>query len=253
MVDARRPARPRYERCYGGRVSGAESERYWDERARENALYFVDTQVDYDDPDTDAFWRRGDEVVDLMLDMVELSLRSDDSVVDIGCGVGRITRALAHRVGHVYGLDVSSEMLKLAREHNSDLENVEWRHGDGQGLGVLGDDSVDGCFSHVVFQHIPDPAITLNYIREMGRVLRPGGWTLFQVSTDPELHRPRMGFRPRLRAIVRPARAARSDRSWWGSAVDVGALRAATEQGGLEIERLLDEGTQFTTVLARRP
>ena len=50
--------------------------------------------------------------------------------------------------------------------------------------------SVDGCFSHVVFQHIPDPPITLNYVREMGRVLRPGGWALFQVSNDPTIHQP---------------------------------------------------------------
>jgi SAM-dependent methyltransferase len=229
-----------------------ESERYWDERARENALYFVDNEVDYDDPDTDAFWRRGEEVVDRMLDMVDLSPSPNDSVLDIGCGIGRLTRALATRTKRVYGLDVSGEMLRLAREHNADLSNVEWLHGDGQGLGVVDDSSVDGCFSHVVFQHIPDPRITLNYVREMGRVLRPDGWALFQVSTNPELHRARAGLRPRIKGLLGTDRPAEEDRSWWGSAVEVGALRSAAEQGGLEIERLLDEGAQFTTVLARR-
>jgi SAM-dependent methyltransferase len=249
-------------------VSGAESERYWDERARENALYFVDNEVDYDDPDTDAFWRRGQDVVDRMLDVVELSPGPDDLVLDIGCGVGRLTRVLAARTKRVYGLDVSGEMLRLAREHNADLANVEWLHGDGQGLGVVDDASVDGCFSHVVFQHIPDPAITLNYVREMGRVLRPGGWAVFQVSTNRELHREpepyrvRTGLRIRIKGLLGrhpPADEERShevrsheERSWWGSAVEVGALRAAAEEGGLEIERLLGERTQFTTVLARR-
>lgn len=232
-----------------------ESKRYWDERARENALYFVDTEIGYDDPDTEAFWRRGDEVVERLLGMVDLSLDGDEIVLDIGCGVGRLTRALAARVKRVYGLDVSSEMLRLARLHNPGLADVEWLQGDGRGLGVVGDASVDGCFSHVVFQHIPDPAITLGYVREMGRVLRSGGWALFQVSTDPEVHRPPPppGLRARVKRLVGARRpSGEDDRAWWGSAVEVPALRSAAEQGGLEIERLLYPGSQYTTVLARR-
>ena len=233
------------------RVPTADSERYWDERARENALYFVDTGVGYDDPDPEAFWRRGEEVVERMLAMVGISLGADEAVADIGCGVGRLTRALAARAGRVYGIDVSREMLARAERHNSDLANVEWLHGDGAGLGVLADGSVDGCFSHVVFQHIPDPEVTLNYVREMGRVLRPGGWALFQVSTDPEVHRKPEGdgVGARAKALLRRKEP---DRAWWGSAVDVDALRAAVRDGGLEIEQILDEGSQYTTVYARR-
>jgi SAM-dependent methyltransferase len=228
-------------------VSGTDSERYWDERARENALYYVDNEIGYDDPDTEAFWRRGEEVVELMLDLVGLEVRPDEAVLDIGCGVGRLTRALAHRAARVYGLDVSREMLTLAQRHNAVLSNVEWVHGDGAGLAGVADASVDGCFSHVVFQHIPDPATTLDYVREMGRVLRPGGWALFQVSTDPSVHRaPKPGLRQRL------FRRQDSDAAWWGSAVEVAALREAADQGGLDVEQLHDEGSQYTTVLARR-
>jgi SAM-dependent methyltransferase len=228
-------------------MSGAESERYWDERARENALFYVDNEADYDNPDVDAFWRRGDEVLDRLVAMTGHRVGPDDEVLDIGCGIGRMTRALAVRVGHVHALDVSSEMLRLARERNADLANVTWHHGDGTTLRVLADASVDGCFSHVVFQHLPDARMTLGYVREMGRVLRPGGWALFQVSTDPRIHRPPR--RERLRALLR---GRNEDRAWWGSPVDPDALRAAAADGGLEIEQLLDAGTQFTTVLARR-
>jgi len=102
--------------CYGAArerggaralVSGVESERYWDARARENALFFVDTEVDYDDPDTEAFWRRGEEVVARMLEIAGLSIEPHEAVLDIGCGVGRLTRALASRAHRVCGLDVS--------------------------------------------------------------------------------------------------------------------------------------------------
>jgi SAM-dependent methyltransferase len=233
-------------------VAEVDSERYWDERARENALYFVDNEIGYDDPDTDAFWRHGDEVVDRMAEMVGLSISPDDTVLDIGCGVGRLTRALARCTIRVYGIDVSSEMLALARQHNAELTNVDWLHGDGRGLAGVDDESVDGCFSHVVFQHIPDPEITLNYVREMGRVLRPGGWALFQVSTDPSVHRPRGGVRTRLKGLLGASPGKDPDRAWWGSAVGVEALREAARDGGLEIEQLLEPGSQYTTVLARR-
>lgn len=226
----------------GSRVS----ERYWDERARENALFYVDNRVDYADPDEEAFWRGGDEALTRMLAAVGLAVAPTDVVADIGCGVGRLTRALAERAATVYGIDVSSEMLALARRHNAHLPNVEWRHGDGETLAVLGDASVDGCFSHVVFQHLPRAEMTLGYVREMGRVLRPGGWALFQVSMDPSVHR-----RPR-RERLKDRLRGRDESAWSGSWVEEGALRAAAAAGGLTIERLLDPGTQYATVLARR-
>ena len=236
---------------YGPPVPEVDSERYWDEKARENALFYVDNRVDYDNPDNEAFWAGGDEVLDRMLDLVGHSIGANDEVADIGCGVGRLSRAMARRARRVYGIDVSREMLARARAHNEDVENVEWLHGDGHSLRVLGDASVDGCLSHVVFQHIPDPEITLEYVRDMGRVLRPGGWALFQVSTDPSVHRRRIGLADRLKQVAGRG-GDYDDRAWWGSAVKPRALREALADGGLAIEKLDGEGTQFTTVLARR-
>lgn len=238
--------------CYRPRMLGRDMQRFWDDRARENALYFVDNNLDYDQPDRGAFWSRGEGVLDQMLDTVGLTIASSAEVLDIGCGVGRLTAALARRSRLVYGLDVSSEMLALARSYNAELPNVEWLQGDGHGLDNLADGSVDGCFSHVVFQHVPEPEITLGYVREIGRVLRPGGWALFQVSTDPRVHRPQQERRTRLRGLLRADRRYRQERAWWGSAVEVPALRAAATEGGLVIERLVGEGSQYTTVLARR-
>ncbi|MDQ6835580.1 MAG: methyltransferase domain-containing protein [Actinomycetota bacterium] len=232
-------------------MASVRSERFWDERARENALFYVDTRLEYDNPDEDEFWRSGEEVVDSLLDAVGLTIGPAETVVDIGCGVGRISRALAARASHVYGVDVSSEMLARARRYNDASLAIEWLHGDGESLEVLPAASVDGCFSFVVFQHIPDPAVTLRYVREMGRVLRPGGWALFQVSTDPSVHRGQRSIRERAKALVhRDARF--SDRAWRGSYVEIKALERAADQGQLEVERLLDVGSQYTTVYLRR-
>jgi SAM-dependent methyltransferase len=234
------------------RVTATDSERYWDERARENALYFVDNEIGYDDPDTDAFWRRGEQVVERMLGMAGVVVGPDETVLDIGCGVGRLTRTLAARAGRVYGLDVSREMLELAKQHNPRLDNVEWLHGDGKGLGPVSAASVDGCFSHVVFQHLPAPELTLGYVREMGRVLRPGGWTAFGLSTDPAVHRPRRRAGWRLAALLGRGPRGQEHPAWLGSAVPLDRLERCAEEAGLDLERVLHPGAQFTLVRGRR-
>jgi SAM-dependent methyltransferase len=236
-------------------ADGERMQSFWDERARENALYFVDNTIDYRHPDADRFWTEGERTVDRLLGSLGAEVRPDDEVVEVGCGVGRLTRTLAARARSVRAIDVSAEMLAQARELNPQLDNVEWIHGDGRSLAGIEDSSADICFSHVVFQHIPDPAITLGYIREMGRTLRPGGWAAFQISNDPTIHRPQTGIgrlRRRAAALVRRAPRGQDNPAWLGSAVDLDDMRAAAERAGLQFERVEGAGTQFCLVLLRR-
>ena len=228
---------------------------FWDRRARENALYFVDNRVDYARPDSDSFWAEGERDLDHMLASLGVSVNQGDTVLDLGCGVGRLTRVLAARAAEVWALDVSSEMLDRARELNGHLDNVRWTVGDGRSLAPLEDRSVDACVSLVVFQHIPDPDVTLGYVAEMGRVLRPGGWAAFQVSTDPSVHRRRTG--PRAwwqRALARAGRApaGQDDPRWRGAPVPLLAVEAAASEAGMTVERVENPGHQFCLVLARR-
>jgi SAM-dependent methyltransferase len=228
-------------------------QRFWDERARENALYFVDNRLDYADPDAERFWAQGERDLEHMFELLEIEVRPGDVVADIGCGVGRLTRALSSRAGTVIGVDVSEEMLAQAREQNAHLTNVRWVHGDGTSLAPLEDAAVDACISLVVFQHIPDPRVTLGYVREMGRVLRPGGWAAFQVSTDPSVHRPRR--RPpgeRMRTLLGRAPRGQNDPRWRGSTIDLDALGRAAADGGMRVERVENPGQQFCIVLTRR-
>jgi SAM-dependent methyltransferase len=227
---------------------------FWDERAREDAYFFVDDRRTFGDPDLARFWADGERDLNQLLTVLGVSVRPDDAVLDIGCGVGRLTRVLAGRAAKVYGLDVSGEMLARARRHHSDLENVEWIEGDGLSLAPLGDASVDACVSHVVFQHIPEPETTMGYVREMGRVLTPRGWAAFQVSTDPQIHRrrPVSAALHRLAAPLRPTPHGQDDPAWIGSSVSMPELRRVARESGLGLERVVGEGTQFCAVLARR-
>src|SRR3954452_16071345 len=138
---------------------------FWNSRARENPFYFVYNRLDYRKPDLDRFWASGREALDEQLGVLGARIGSGDDIVEIGCGVGRITRVLAERGSTVRALDVSPEMLEAAKELNPGLENVFWVLGDGRSLAGIESSSADVCESHVVFQHIPDPEITYGYVR----------------------------------------------------------------------------------------
>jgi SAM-dependent methyltransferase len=224
-------------------TSGDSMARFWDARAREDAFFFVDNEQAYRAADLERFWAEGERQLDHVLGVVDTEVHATDTVVDIGCGVGRLTRVLSARAAHVHALDVSAEMLARARTLNAHLDNVTWHHGDGTTLQPIPDAVAEGVVSHVVFQHIPDPQVTYGYVREMGRVLRPGGWAVFQVSNDPRIHAGQ--FRPpsRLKVLLRRAPRGQRDPAWLGSAVDLDDLRDAAQASGQTIERVVGEGT----------
>lgn len=228
-------------------------EQFWDARAREDPFYFVDSRLRYDDPDEQSFWAGGEQALRALFDGLQVELPPGLVVLDIGCGLGRLTRPLARGARRVIALDVSGEMLTRAQQLNAELDNVEWVHGDGHSLRPIADSSVDACISHVVFRHIPDPAITLGYIREMGRVLKPGGFAAFELSNDPEAHRPRRpAVRSRVATLLGRAPRGQDQAAWLGSHVELDAIRTAAEETGMLLERTVGESTEFCGVLLRR-
>jgi SAM-dependent methyltransferase len=70
-----------------------------------------------------------------------------------------------------------ANLLKAQLGHT----NVEFYCNNGHDIRFVPTKSCDLGFSYVVFQHIPDKNIVLGYIRELARVVRPGGHVLFQV------------------------------------------------------------------------
>lgn len=227
---------------------------FWDRRAEDDAFFFVDDRLTYGDPDLERFWAGGEKDLDTLLGCVDASLAASDRVVEIGCGVGRLTRVIASRCESVEALDVSERMLALAQEHNPEATNVRWVLGDGTSLHGVASGSADAVISHVVFQHIPDPAVTLGYVREIGRVLRPGGWAAFQVSNDPKVHRISRGerVRARLLALVGREGSTHTHPNWLGSHVELPDLESAAADGSMRIERVFGEGTLFCVVRTRR-
>ncbi|HEX3691399.1 MAG TPA: methyltransferase domain-containing protein [Solirubrobacteraceae bacterium] len=234
----------------GLHADGEGMRRFWNDRAREDAFYFVDTRQPYKAADPARFWD-AEALVDHVLDGLGVRLAAGDAVVEIGCGLGRITRVLAARARSVVALDVSDEMLARARAHNPDLDNVEWVLGDGRSLAPVPDGSVDACVSLVVLQHVPDPQVTLDYVRDLGRALRPGGWAALQVSDDPVIHRARQPVAQRLLAAMGRAPGGQRHPAWLGSRADLDAIEATARESGLEVERVWGRGSQYCQLLLR--
>ena len=228
---------------------------FWDARAAEDAFFFVDNRQRYRRPDRERFWQGGEESMALIRGRLGVEVRAGETVVEIGCGVGRITRVLARDAARVVALDVSPRMLEIAAAENPGLDNVEWTLGDGHTLAAAADGSADAVVSIVVLQHIPDPEVTLGYVREIGRVLRPGGWAAVQISDDPSVHRPRAeGGRVRraVETLLRRRPRGQSHPAWLGSAVDLDRLATAASSGGMTVERVDSAGTQYCLALLRR-
>jgi SAM-dependent methyltransferase len=227
---------------------------FWDERAKEDAFFFVDNDLRYGEPDLERFWAGGVEVVEKSLGITGASIAAGDDLVEIGCGVGRLTRPLSERAATVRALDVSAEMLARARELNPALGNVQWIRSDGHTMTGVDDASADSVFSWVVFQHIPDPEVTLGYVREMGRVLRPGGWSIFQISDHPDVHRRSAvdRLRDKIRTRIGRGPGGQHHPAWLGSCVDLGRVREVADEAGMDVERVVGEGTQHCLVMLRR-
>jgi SAM-dependent methyltransferase len=101
-------------------------------------------------------------------------LGPSDTVLEIGCGTGRIGLHLAPLCGRWMGADVSRNMLEHALQAMNHLPNVSLHVLKGSDLQGFDDNSVDIAYSSGVFMHL-DEWDRYRYVTEMFRVLRPGG------------------------------------------------------------------------------
>ncbi|HET9484474.1 MAG TPA: class I SAM-dependent methyltransferase, partial [Xanthomonadales bacterium] len=109
-----------------------------------------------------------------------LELTKDDRVLELGCGVGRIGRELAERVGHWHGVDISSNMVDVARTRLAPYANTSTSVLMRTKLDGLADASFDKAYSVAVFIHMDKEDFFL-YLTELRRVLKPGGRVFFDV------------------------------------------------------------------------
>lgn len=93
-----------------------------------------------------------------------------ENALEVGCGAGEFTRLLAARARSVVAIDLSSQMIRLARSQSAGYQNIEYRPGDFMRLS-LPDEAYDCIVSIATLHHLPlHPALL-----KMKSALKPDG------------------------------------------------------------------------------
>jgi len=103
-------------------------------------------------------------------------------MLDIGCGIGAMTRYFSEIFAEAYGVDISEEMIKKAIDLNKDRHNLFFKTNNGADLSIYEDDFFDFCFSVATFQYFPNKKVIENYFKEIARILKRKG--LFKIRLD---------------------------------------------------------------------
>ena len=126
------------------------------------------------------------------------------SALDVGCGLGRVTRGFAARFETCVGVDLSPTMVERARTLNADCPNCTVAAASASRL-PFATGSFDFVYCRLVLQHLPGADEVLAAIGELLRVTRPAGLAAFQVPVSLR-RRNRIQGRRRAFAALRRAR-----------------------------------------------
>lgn len=181
----------------------------WEDLGKLDPLWAIlsESANRFDGWDHDEFFASGQAEIDRVLSRASRlgCSHGRENALDVGCGVGRLTRALANEFTNVVGVDISDAMLKEARRLQADRPNARFLRTPADDLGVLPDDLFDLVFTKIVLQHLPSQQAILRALAEMVRVLRPGGLIVAQTTSHVPL-RHRLQPRPRLYRALRSVR-----------------------------------------------
>jgi SAM-dependent methyltransferase len=198
----------------------------WNERAREDAHYYVafggrdQNEEGFDATATDVLPSLETELKRFPKNANRRTWRA----LEIGCGPGRLMKPLSRHFGEIHGVDVSDEMIRLARERLALIPHAHVHATNGASLAQFADSSFDFVYSYAVFQHIPSRDVVLEYMREIRRVLKPGGFFRGQFNGLP--HSGDIG-------------------TWSGVAFSAQDIRDFTREYGLQLLDLEGEHTQY--------
>jgi ubiquinone/menaquinone biosynthesis C-methylase UbiE len=243
--------------------------RDWDDRARRDPfLYIASWRKDWDET---SFFASGEQDYLRLVHPVLQKFRFDPAgktLAELGCGAGRMTRSFAQRFQSVFAVDISAEMQARAETYLRSFSNIRWVLSDGETLSGLGDASVDFVFSYLVLQHMPVKKVVFSSIREMMRILRPGGVFLFQFNGSDQ---PTMNWKGRAisgildgvasigfhSASRRVATFVGIDpemvgRTWRGAALTSAEITEAVRSGQGAPEEFLDAGTPLAWCYGRK-
>jgi SAM-dependent methyltransferase len=157
----------------------------WEKNARLDPLFAILSDPDGRGGkwDIGAFFATGVAEIDLVFArLAEIGAlpRNMKRFLDFGCGVGRLSQALAQRFSTGIGVDISDRMIELAKGYKPAGKSIDFVQNGVGDLKIIPTASISFVYSHIVLQHISN-ALQRNFIAEFTRVLEPGGIAAFQI------------------------------------------------------------------------
>lgn len=179
-------------------------QKHWNKFGQDDPLWAILTipEMKGQNWDEDAFFQRGVEEINAILKQVN-ALGVDlnyGKALDFGCGVGRLTQALAAHFSETHGVDIAPSMIEAARHLNKFGKKCSYYVNSKNDLSLFPDTHFDFVYSVIVLQHM-HPRYSTEYILEFLRVLKPDGILVFQIPS--ELKQPPQAP-PAKRSCLRP-------------------------------------------------
>lgn len=136
--------------------------------------------------DEQEFFATGhDEVTALAAEAADLGIRLEGRrALDFGCGVGRVSQALAEHYDEVVGVDIAPAMVERAHQLDRSNGRCSFVVGERPDLAAWPDGSFDLVYTRRVLQHL-EPRYAKGYLADMARVLAAGGLLVAQVPSRP--------------------------------------------------------------------
>lgn len=160
----------------------------WNSLAKQNARYFVLTNQG-EGITEEQFKAAGKKDVDSLLlndPLINETIPNlkEAQVLEIGCGLGRLSEYISENCHSLIAVDISEEMIAQAKVRLAHRPNISFIATDGQTLPAE-DQTVDLVFSFIVFQHMPSVEVIKSNIKEINRVLKNGGMAKIQLRGLP--------------------------------------------------------------------
>jgi SAM-dependent methyltransferase len=223
--------------------------RDWDARAAADPWHYTLLREPVD-------WRSESEAfVGESLDRLGCRISRAATVLEIGCGPGRLTWALARRARRVVAVDVSPRMVDVARRNLAGVDNVLLLVGDGSSLAPVRTGAVDLVYSALTLQHLPRASLVLGYLSEAARVLAPGGDLAVQLNNETPIRFLARRAANRTMWLVNLSgrrTALEHGRTWTGSRVGLAGARRVLADAGAALVAVRGEGSLACWVRAVR-
>ena len=207
----------------------------WERFAQADPLWAVcsDPEKQNRQWNREEFFASGRNEINVVLKyLAEMGLSLDwtTSALDFGCGVGRLTQAMAGHFCECWGVDISPTMVRLAKEFSREIPQCRFLLNESERLENLQDNYFGFIYTSIVLQHIAEK-YALEYIRELMRVLKPGGVLVFQIPDNLRLGLvKKLRVRLALRARMQTAFGMKQNGSGENEAMEMHCIPESTVQ-----------------------